>query len=361
MKTGFQMQSRENKAIYFVVGLFLLMIVGILTGIGTVFAVPEPDPKHAFAFSEIVMVGKILSVEIISEPQVTKSENSYSETSGIAIYKVQIEEYLKNPSGADTVMVTGYFLREPHPMAYETYPYDVDQRVLLYLSKNHDTNTDTDLIIGTANSRVVDNGLCDLGSYFEKGLCVIVDDSTITPNPSCKSGPRPDGEGWVFVNCNWEQYANVPVNGCERGNAPANNYAWNSQDCLWEWSPLRNENATGPPEFEEPEPPTISDEQQEMMREYCQTGIRHPDMIGIPQCIKNELVCGPNSELAGKICVVIDGRCEPDIDGNTIWCDPQYDYLKIILSESSVFLFVFGILSLIAGTIICIVIWRKRK
>lgn len=58
-------------------------------------------------------------------------------------------------------------------------------------------------------------------------------------------------------------------------------------------------------EPEEPEPPTISDEQDKMLREYCETGIRHPDMIGIPQCIKNEIVCGPGSELVDGICHVI--------------------------------------------------------
>jgi plastocyanin len=34
---------------------------------------------------------------------------------------------------------------------------------------------------------------------------------------------------------------------CIRGNAPADNYTWNSQNCSWEHSPLRNENSTGPP------------------------------------------------------------------------------------------------------------------
>ena len=59
------------------------------------------------------------------------------------------------------------------------------------------------------------------------------------------------------------------------------------------------------PELEEPEPPLISDEQQQMIQEYCETGIRHPDMIVIPQCIKNDLVCGPGSELVDGICHVI--------------------------------------------------------
>ena len=72
-------------------------------------------------------------------------------------------------------------------------------------------------------------------------------------------------------------------------------------------------------------------------------------------------VCGPNTKLEDGICVVIDGGCEPDINGNTTWCGPQYDYLKIILSEPFAFMFVFGTLSLIVGIIIGVVFWRKRK
>ncbi|MCH9657651.1 hypothetical protein K0U27_02965 [archaeon] len=112
---------------------------------------------------------------------------------------------------------------------------------------------------------------------------------------------------------------------------------------------------------EEPKHPIMSDEQQDVMLQYCETGMRHPDMAGIPQCIKNEPSCDPNSELVDGICVVIDGGCEPDINENTTWCGPSCDYLKIILSEPSAFLFAFGIPSLIAGIVIGIVIWRKRK
>jgi len=112
----------------------------------------------------------------------------------------------------------------------------------MYTSEGNSTGGAT----SSGSFTVIEDGLCDLGSYFEKGLCVIIDDSTNTPVPSCKSGPRPDGEGWVLVDCNWEQYADVSVDSCEKGITPANNYAWNSQDCLWEWSPMRNENATGP-------------------------------------------------------------------------------------------------------------------
>ncbi len=156
---------------------YFLIMLFFLGFFGTVYAVPQLNSGTAFDYSEIVLVGKILSVDILSEPQITKSENYYSEVSGIALYKVEIEEYLKNPSDADTVTVPGLFLRKPHPMAYETYPYEVGQRVLLYLQKNDYGYAGTDLIIRAGDSKVIGDLLCDLGSYFDKGSCVVIDDS----------------------------------------------------------------------------------------------------------------------------------------------------------------------------------------
>ncbi len=58
---------------------------------------------------------------------------------------------------------------------------------------------------------------------------------------------------------------------------------------------------------------------------------------------------------------IIDDKCKPDMYGN-IYCDlPQYDNLKIILSNPYAFLLAFVIPSLIIGIIISVIIWRKRK
>ena len=94
----------------------------------------------------------------------------------------------------------------------------------------------------------------------------------------------------------------------------------------------------------EPEPPTISDEQEQMMREYCETGIRHPDMMGIPQCIKNELVCGPRFELVDGIChlVITDFLTSEDHNG-------MGGFLLI------------GIPAIIAITIISVIGYKKSK
>ena len=227
------------KAILFTIAFFAAIV-------GPVYAVPMLDPTHAFDFSEIVIIGQILSVEILSEPEITKTENYYREVSGIALYEIQVEESFKNPDNAQTISVPGLFLREPHGMSYETYPYEAGQRVLLYLQENKHEYAGTELIIRSGDSRMLENGLCEVGYYFDKGNCVIIDDATEVPLPPCKSGPKPDGEGWVFVGCNWQQYADVPVENCNKGSAPASKYAWNSQECVWEWSPMRNENKTGP-------------------------------------------------------------------------------------------------------------------
>ena len=225
--------------------LILLILVGF---IGNVYASPEPMPEDAFRFSKYVLVGKILSVEIISEPKYSEGAN----VSGIVLYTVKVEENLKNPidenltfsDAKDTIKVPGYFVREIDPIDIETLPYEVNQKVLLYVQiDSFDEIPDFDYVIRSDTSKVIGDSLCEEGKKFVKGICIIEE-----PTPTCKSGPRPDGEGWVFIDCNWEQYADVPVNSCVKGKAPAENYAWNSQDCLWEWSPLRNENATGPVE-----------------------------------------------------------------------------------------------------------------
>jgi len=39
--------------------------------------------------------------------------------------------------------------------------------------------------------------------------------------------------------------------------------------------------------------------------------------------------CRSGTELRDGVCTVIDGGCEPDIDGNTFWCDPVEDALTL--------------------------------
>jgi len=72
--------------------------------------------------------------------------------------------------------------------------------------------------------------------------------------------------------------------------------------------------------------------------------------------------CGPNTFLNEmRVCQIIDGGCEPDINGNTTWCGPTYDYWKIFFSSPIAMLVVFGISSLIAGIIIVLIYYIRRK
>ncbi len=172
----------------------LIMIIGLSVSLSIpfVYAVPEMDYDQAFEHSDFVLTGKIVFVDILSEPTINENTNR----PGVAMYEIEIFEFkkspepIKNPVDSEYILVPGTFLREPHGMSYDTYPYEVGQIGTFYIQKNTDDFIDDELIIRSGVSNV---------------------DS-------------------------------------------------------------------------EPEPPTISDEQDQMLREYCETGIRHPDMIGIPQC-----------------------------------------------------------------------------
>lgn len=278
--------------------LILLVLVGF---IGNVYASPEPMPEDAFRFSKYVLVGKILSVEIISEPKYSEGAN----VSGIVLYTVKVEENLKTPidenltfsDEKDIIKVPGYFVREIDPIDIETLPYEVNQKVLLYIQiDSFDEIPDFDYVIRSDTSKVIGDSLCEEGKKFVKGICMIEE-----PTPTCKSGPRPDGEGWVFIDCNWEQYADVPVNSCMKGKAPANNYAWNSQDCLWEWSPLRNENTTGPHVESNQTDEPICEIGDEFVDGVCLTPEPEQNYSNMEY---DESLCGEGTTYQDGVCVV---------------------------------------------------------
>ena len=170
--------------------LVLVLFALFYDGMPDAKAVPWIDPEMVFDEAKTVVVGRITSVEILSEPEITRTENHYSEKSGLAMYQVQVEEYLKNPIQNDTITVPGYFLREPHGMAYETYPYEVDQKVLLYLMDNSYDHAEAELIISSALSGIVEDTVCEEGEKFHRGecieeaipLCNIVDGYCVNPD-----------------------------------------------------------------------------------------------------------------------------------------------------------------------------------
>ena len=88
----------------------------ILAGVfGTAFAVPPVNYEQNFRHSEIVIEGKILSVDIISEPVIYKTVDTYSEQSGIAVYDVQVEKSLKNPDNEKNHYCYRIFLKRTAP------------------------------------------------------------------------------------------------------------------------------------------------------------------------------------------------------------------------------------------------------
>ncbi|MCH9657438.1 hypothetical protein K0U27_01870 [archaeon] len=353
--------------------LILFVLVGFLSLISTIQmiqSVPELTFDDAYDYSELVIVGQIESVEILSEPFIGENISR----SGIALYDVAVLFSLKNPDKVTEITVPGEFLREPHGMSYDTYPYEAGQTVVLFIQSD-DHVTGHDLVVRSGTSEVIhpapeDGSGCEDHRYSDyNGYCMRTkiqnqDLPICDPNPKHDFGKckrefqEPDNTlQHVLDHCN----ATGAVNDDERRWWNTTHYIDNV-DCEF------LDKVIGSPTYglpledneSESEPLIMSDGQQHMIEEYCETGMRHLDMIGIPQCIKNEPICGPNSKLSDGICVAIDGGCKPDIHGNTTWCDPQYDYLKIILSEPSAFIFVFGTPVLIAGIIIFIV-WRKRK
>lgn len=147
----------------------LLLVVGF---IGISYAVPELDPHHAFNYSDMVLVGNVLSVDILSEPKITRTENFSSEESGIAMYEIEVEKYFKTSTFDKMITVPGLFTREPNGMSHSTYPYEQNQRVLLYLQKNTHGYADTDLIIRLGDSQIVKDIICkDEG--FQKENCIV--------------------------------------------------------------------------------------------------------------------------------------------------------------------------------------------
>jgi hypothetical protein len=153
-----------------IIAFAFFIVVG---SISISYAVPELDPQHAFEYSDMVLVGKILSVEILSEPEITRSENGGSERLGVAMYEIEVEKYFKTSSNDQTITVPGLFTREPHAMTYATYPYEQGQRVLLYLQKNTHGYTGTDLIIRLGDSQIVKNFICKEDDGIQGETCVV--------------------------------------------------------------------------------------------------------------------------------------------------------------------------------------------
>ena len=140
----------------------LLIIIGIIFSSGIVivnvyvYAMPYISTESNFENSKYVLVGKILSVEILSQPVVQKDENMYSEHHGFALYEIEVENYLKNPISNSTIHILGQYTNEKPSMTYVTKPYEVEQTVLLYLQEENYV-PGYDLMIRSSGSQVIDD------------------------------------------------------------------------------------------------------------------------------------------------------------------------------------------------------------
>ena len=159
--------------------IFAILGIALLLPIQLVYAPPAPDHEAAFDYAEHVIIGKILSVEILSTPNKDPSVSN-----GFALYEIEIEEYLKNPLGTNIIKVLGRYLDEEHSRSPIGLLYEVDQRVFLYIQKDYSgALVDYDLIIRSHESRVLDNTICGLNATYQEGKCII-GKSEISVDPS---------------------------------------------------------------------------------------------------------------------------------------------------------------------------------
>lgn len=121
-----------------------------------VHALPYISPESNFENSKHVLIGKVLSVEILSQPVVQKTENIYSEHYGFALYEIEVKKYLKNPISNSTIQILGQYTNEKNTMTYVTKPYEVEQIVLLYLQEENRI-PGYDLMIRSSGSQVIDD------------------------------------------------------------------------------------------------------------------------------------------------------------------------------------------------------------
>jgi len=150
--------------------LLFLFAFSMLFSVSYVFAPPPPDHQHAFDYSKHVIVGRILSVDVLSEPKVTKTETTYSEQAGIVLYEIDVERDLKDSLNINIIKVPGYFsYNYDDPQNVIDPLYEVDEKVFLYIQPDsHETLMDYDLIIRSYESRSLDKmgPICDESDTF---------------------------------------------------------------------------------------------------------------------------------------------------------------------------------------------------
>ena len=119
----------------------------------SVYAAPQPDPEHAFNYSEIVVVGKIMDVRIFSQPLLNEGANK----AGIAVYDVLVIDALKNAEVEEIITVPGLFFDEYDPIDTIGLVYEINDVVIFYIQENHKGWNPDDLIIRPNESKKLFN------------------------------------------------------------------------------------------------------------------------------------------------------------------------------------------------------------
>ena len=160
---------------------------------------PQSDYRQAFDDAKYVIVGKILSVEILSEPDIQVNPNIEEILVGIALYEIEVEVYWKKSPDTDVIKIPGYYINEKNTdVEGIDLLYNVDEKVLLYIQSTDDVSdelTGYDLIIRSQESqslnysdsrctepntfyhkeecREIPN--CSPGTVLAEGVCVVID------------------------------------------------------------------------------------------------------------------------------------------------------------------------------------------
>ena len=128
---------------------FIIVTSSVL---GTAYSLPTSDYNHAFNHAEHVLVGEIISSEIVSMPRNIPN----GEHAGIALYSVKVDAYLKNPLEKKIIRVPGYFVDTQEPKSVFNILFETGQKVILYLQEDvHNVLPDHELIIRDRQSKVI--------------------------------------------------------------------------------------------------------------------------------------------------------------------------------------------------------------
>ena len=182
--------------IRFLTILMMSIIVSSSAHVNSTFGFsPQSDYRQAFDDAKYVIVGKILSVEKLSELGIRVSSNTEETLTGVALYEIDVEEYWKKPPDTDIIKVPGYYVDEKNmDMKGIDLLYSVNERVLLYIQPT-DELTGYDLIIRSQESQSLNysdsrcpepntfyhNGECrevpncSPGTVLVEGVCVVID------------------------------------------------------------------------------------------------------------------------------------------------------------------------------------------